>query len=199
MREFLRSWWIFALRGILASVLAILLFFGQTFTRDDWTGAFSLPFIILALGLYGIGDSLLVLAISTRLPRRHVLVKIALLQGICGLLVGTVLLTVLFTRATLGWFAVLAGFQATVTGTYELWMAVHIKRHTLDEYVTVGAGVSSLIAAACLLFVYDGSSYSITGWLVGYGLLIGAGFFWAAWRLRRALIAHGQKHHHLTA
>jgi hypothetical protein len=183
--KFFDTWRVVALRGLFAMALAVLIFLTQTFTRDWWMEPFVLPFVILVLGLYGLIDSALVFGIAARLPQRYALTRVALLQGISGFVVGIGLLTVLFAKADITWFAILAGTQALLTGLYELWIAVHIRRHRTQEKAVLAAAWSSIAAAALLYVVYKESTYEVSRWLIGYGLVMGMNFLWAASRLRR--------------
>ena len=169
MKEILRLWWAFAVRATLALLLAVGMFFAQGFLRDQFIELIALPFIVTALILYGIFDSLILLVMGSSMRHLQTLRKLFLLQGGTGIVASSILAFFVFEQATVFWFVAIAFCQLAFIGALELLAAAHLRRHLRLEIFLGGAGFASLFAAFALPLLVEETSFYLAYWLIAYG------------------------------
>lgn len=186
MKEVLTIWWGFAVRALLALVMVALLYFAQGFLRETLTELIALPFVITLLILYGIFDSLIILVMSASLRTAGKLRRLLLLQGGCGIFISTLLAFFFFEKADLFWFVAIALLQLAAMGVLELFAMLHLHRHVGEALMLSVSGVSSILIAMALPWLYSENSYLLASWLQGYGLVLFVSLSVTAFSLRRA-------------
>lgn len=196
MKQILRLWWAFAVRAALALGLAVLMFFGQGFLRDEFIEMIAVPFVVTGLILYGIFDSLILLVMSGSISHLQTLRKLILFQGGSGIAASMLLAFLLFEKATLFWFVAIAFCQLGLLGALELLAATHLRRHLGLEVFLGGAGFASILSALALPLLVQQSSFQLAYWLIAYALAMGICFSITAISLRRLdshvwRVAHG--------
>jgi hypothetical protein len=202
MREFMHHWWVLALRSGLALALAATIFFLQAWTKYSFFDAVTVPFLIVALSLYGIIDSSLLLYMSLQLPQHSPVRRVSLAQGICGIALGALLLTVFFRRVEIVWFVYIITAQAAITGVFELLSGFRFRAHVEDEWACFAAGIASIGFAVLLRTYYDPTARHALDWFLAYALLLAASLGWFGHRLfsLHRLIRREQDHHaHLVS
>ncbi|HUR37432.1 MAG TPA: hypothetical protein VM009_06425 [Terriglobales bacterium] len=202
MREFMRHWWVLALRSGLALALAVTIFLLQAWTKFSLFDAVTIPFLIMALSVYGIIDSSLLLYMSLQLPQHSPVRTVSLAQGVCGIAVGGLLLTVFFRQVEIVWFVYIITAQAAITGVFELLSGFRFRAHVEDEWACFAAGAASIAFAVLLRIYYDPAARHALDWFLAYALLLGVSLGWFAHRLftLHRLIRRQQDHHpHLVS
>ena len=178
MRRQIRFWYVTLARGFLA-----LLFGSAIWVVPDMAGSLLLlplavALTVLALAAYGVLDRLLVFLSSSMTRSRRAAAALGI-QGVVGIIVGSVLFAAVYESVRLEWFFLLTASQALCVGATEIVVAHHTRnRHkTLWSYgaaaVAFGFGCSYL-----LLWFSFGEDLAPTMicWFI-YGYLLAMGFF----------------------
>ncbi|HUS18468.1 MAG TPA: hypothetical protein VMZ25_02360 [Terriglobales bacterium] len=184
MREVIHHWWIFGLRSLLAIALAAAIFLLQAWAKFSLLDAVTIPFMIIALSLYGILDSFLLIYQGMQFPSHSPARPISITQGICGGAIGAILLTVLFRAAELRWFLYLITAQAAITGFFEVLSGLRFTGHLRDEWACFAAGAASMGFAVLLQATTVSNTEHALSWFLGYALLLAASMGWFSLRLR---------------
>jgi hypothetical protein len=190
MREIIQHWWVLALRSGLALALAVTIFLLQAWAKFVFLDGITVPFLIVALAVYGVTDSFLVFYMGMQFPERTPARTISLTQGVCGAGIGVMLLTTYFRTAELSWFIYIITAQAIITGIFEVLTGLRFTTHVADEWACFAAGAASLGFAVWLNTGFDGSTLHALDWFLGYALLLSASMAWFTvilWRMRREL------------
>jgi uncharacterized membrane protein HdeD (DUF308 family) len=164
-----RTWWAFALRGIVAIALGILAFVvpGPTLVA-----------LIAVFAAYAIVDGVLALVAgvgSSGGPRWWIVVG-----GIAGIAIGV--LTIMSPGTTAVALVLLIGVWAIVTGVGEVAAAYTMRRVIDREWLLALSGVISVIFGAFLI-VAPGSGVLAVLWVIGYYAIF-AGVMYLAMALR---------------
>jgi hypothetical protein len=196
MRNALRLWPMLAVRSTLALLLAIVMFFAQGFLREEFIEAVAIPFVVTALILYGIFDSLILLVMGSSVTDVPMLNILFLTQGGAGIFAASILSLFLFQHATVAWFAGIAVCQLAAMGILELIAARHLHRHRRVELFLVVSGVVCILGAFVPVFLRP-TSYVLAYWLQAYGIVLCASQAASAASLHReqgriSQLAHGQ-------
>ena len=183
MRVVIQHWWVLALRAGLAMGLAIFVFLMSAWAKYSLLDAVTVPFMVAGLSAYGILDSLLLLYLGFQLPHRTGARALGIMQGIGGMILGGLLLSILFAEAQLDWFIYLITAQAGFAGAFELTSGRHFQHHHREEWACYAAGIVSIIFALLLQIVYTGNTRQALDWFIAYALLLGISMAWFGFRL----------------
>lgn len=183
MKEVIHHWWILALRAGLAFLLAAGVFLLQAFAKFQFLDAVTVPFLLVALSAYGILDSFLLIFMGLQFAPHAPARTISFTQGLCGIAIGLVLLTVLFRSAEIEWFLYIVTAQAAVTGVFELLSGLRFTSHVRDEWACFAAGIASLGFAILLQMRDTASTRHALDWFLGYAMLLGVSMAWFGHRL----------------
>jgi hypothetical protein len=200
MKEVIHHWWIPALRAALALALAAGIFLLQAWAKFQFLDAVTIPFLLIALSIYGILDSFLLIFLGMQFAPHapHAPARtISVTQGFCGVAIGLLLLTILFRAAEIEWFVYLVTAQAAVTGIFELLAGLRFTSHVRDEWACFAAGAVSLGFSVLLQMNFDGSTRHALDWFLAYALMLGASMGWFSYRLHS--LDRKPKVHHATA
>lgn len=166
-------WWVVALRGVVAVGFGLLALI--------WPDITLLTMLIL-FGAFSLVDGIsnLIYAFDARSEGRSPWYFV--LQGLLGIAAGFVIvawpgisaLTLLYLIAA--W--------AIVTGFFELFAAIQLRRVIDNEWMLAIAGAGS-IAFGVLTMIFPGSGAVSLAWLIGiYAIAFGAAMIVLGWRLR---------------
>jgi uncharacterized membrane protein HdeD (DUF308 family) len=190
MRQLLaNSWWVLALRGMVALIFGILAL--------AWPGV-TLLFLVALFAAYALlsGGVALVGAIGNRRERGWWLV---LLLGLVSLAAGV--LAIIYPDITALALVLLMGANAVVSGVLEISMAVRLRREIegRGEWLLGLAGFVSVLFGAFVL-LFPGAGALALVWLIAvYAMTIGILFLIAAFKLRasaRAAAPHSPRGAH---
>lgn len=197
MREVIHHWWILAVRALLALGLAGAVLLLQAWAKYPLLDAVTVPFLVTALATYGLLDSAVVFYLGWQFPPHAPARVISLTQGMCGMVLGGLLLTVLFRDAQLEWFLYLVTAQAAATGLFEVLVGLRFTSHVGEEWSCFAAGAASLGFAVLVQTAFDGTVQMALDVFFGYALLLAASMAWFSWRLRA--LDRGLRHAHPAA
>lgn len=169
----LGSWWLLALRGVLAIVFGVL--------AAMWPG--STLFVLVAIfAAYALASGAVWIfgAVKNRAADDHW--WLLLLAGLAGLAAGAI--TMLQPGTTLLVLVLLMGANALVAGVLEIAMAIRLRRQIRGEFLlALGGAVSIVFGVIVFMFPFLGAVAVV--WLVGaYAIASGLLFLLAAWRVR---------------
>ena len=149
MRENRRRFWMVTLvRGGLAILAGCFVMVTADLDRTILLVSVGVAVAVATLAVYGMVDSVLLLASSAVYPHRWPR-TVMQLQGIAGLSVGVLLLTLLFDHAGVEWFLPLAVVQAFSTAGGEFLLLKHNRARRWAAWDFAGAFV-----ATCFGFAY---------------------------------------------
>lgn len=167
------NWWLVALRGLFALVLAIAAFL----VPQPTVAALGLVF-----GFYALFDGGAAIVAALRRPSSRTSRLPLLLEGLAGLIVG-VLILVLPGAGTIAVVALVAVWSI-LTGVFELLVAARLRLELPGEILTLLGGLASL-ALGVLLLVFPRAGVTAVAWLIGaYALVYGVLMLLLALRLR---------------
>lgn len=172
------NWWLVALRGLSAIIVALLLLI--------WPSRILLALLLL-FGVYTLIDGLLTLIAAFRTKnearRRWWLV----FEGLMGIIAG--ILTVVVPDVSAQFVLILLAIWAITTGVAEIRSAIQLRREIVGEWLLGLGGIISVIFGL-LLLVVQGSPVLVIVLLSGYALIFGllllalaARLKWAAWSI----------------
>lgn len=194
MREVIHHWWILAVRALLALGLAGAVLLLQAWAKYSLLDAVTVPFLVTALSTYGLLDSAVVFYLGWQFPPHTPARMINLTQGVCGMLFGALLLTVLFRDARLEWFLYLVSAQAAATGLFEILTGLRFTSHVGEEWSCFGVGAASLGFAVLVQTAFGGTVQVALEVFFGYAVLLALSMAWFSWRLHR--LHRGMMHAH---
>ena len=144
------SWWIFAVRGGLAAIFAVVLFLASSFLGIFFFDPITLVYMSLLLGSFVLGNGLL-LGVAGAFALEHHLHFWWLTFCECGfaVLLGVYIgVSLVLTPQS---FALLAGIQALGLGLFQLALAVKLSDDRPSLFLMAFAGVVSLLVAILFL------------------------------------------------
>ncbi len=168
-----RSWWVLALRGVIAVVFGLLALMLPGITL------FTLIALFAAYALLGGAASVFGAIRSRRADEDWWL---PMLLGIIGIGVGIV--AFLHPGLTALILVLLIGANALVTGVLDVVAAIRLRKTIKDEWLLALSGVLSIVFGA-LVFLFPGAGALALIWLISlYALLTGVLQLGLAFRLR---------------
>lgn len=168
------NWWLIALRGLAALVLAVLILV--------WTSRTVLALIFL-FGVYTLIDGLLTLVSAFRREKQARRRWSVLAEGLMGIFAGIV--TLLAPGVSAQFILVVLAIWAITTGVSEIRSAVQLRREIAGEWLLGLGGVTSVLFGL-LLLVSGGSPLIVVVLLSGYAFVFGVLLLALAVRLRWA-------------
>jgi uncharacterized membrane protein HdeD (DUF308 family) len=165
-----RYWWVLALRGVLAVLLALFAFFIPGIT---------LLSLVLLFGAYVLLDGIFDLVAATRSPSHH---WALVLEGIVGIIAG--ILTFLWPGITAMVLLYLIAFWAIFTGVLEIIAGIRLRQVLSDEIWLILMGVLSLLFGLFILIFPSAGALAVVYWIGAYALLFGIMLLALAFRLR---------------
>ncbi len=169
---FVRSWWVLALRGILAIVFGIAALF--------WPGL-TLVVLVTLFGLYAIVDGVAAIAsVATHRERGRWWVVLA--EGILGIGAGVVALLVPGITAVA--LVLLIGAWAILTGVMEVAAAFRLRLEMEDEWLLGLAGILSVVFGAGLVIFPGAGALALVVVIGAYSILFGIAMLLLGLRMR---------------
>ncbi|HEY1326102.1 MAG TPA: HdeD family acid-resistance protein [Casimicrobiaceae bacterium] len=168
-----RSWWLLALRGVVAILFGVLALIMPGLTLL-WLVALFAAFAIIA----GISS-----AIGASRARGREGWGVMLLVGIVFVIAGV--LAIIYPGLTALTLILLIGANALVTGVLDIVAAIRLRRQIEHEWLLVAEGVVSIVFGAVVL-IFPGAGALALVWFVSlYALLSGILLLMVAMRARR--------------
>jgi uncharacterized membrane protein HdeD (DUF308 family) len=177
-------WWIFAVRGGLAIVFAVILFLTSIFLGIFFFDPVTLVYLSLLLGSFVLSNGLL-LAVAAGFAYEHRLHLwwLALGEGCFALLLGVYIgISLMLTSQSL---ALLAGIHALGTGCFQTALAIKLREDRPNLVMLIVGGVFSLCVGVVFLEHFHQAARPTTQALAGYELVNGIIWSVLAFRLRR--------------
>ena len=166
------NWWLVALRGVSALVLAVLLLL--------WTSR-TLLALILVFGAYTLIDGLLTVVSAVRRGSQARRQLSLLVEGLLGIIAG--MLTFVVPRFSAQFILVLLAVWAITTGVSAIRSAVHLRHEITGEWLLALGGITSVVFGL-LLLVSGGSPVLVVVLLSGYATVFGVVLLALAVRLK---------------
>lgn len=170
---FIRSWWVPALRGIVAILFGVLALAWPALTLLSLVGLFA-AFALLA----GIAS------VAGAIRHRHTEDDwwVALLLGLVSIGAGAIaLFTPVLTALVL---VLLIGANALVTGVLDILAAVRLRKTIQGEWMLALSGLASIVFGA-IVFFFPGAGALALVWMVSvYAIVTGALLLGLAVRMR---------------
>jgi uncharacterized membrane protein HdeD (DUF308 family) len=176
-------WWVFAVRGGLAVVFAIVLFLASSFLGIFFFDPVTLVYMSLLLGFYVLGNGLL-LGVAAGFGFEHHLHLwwLALGESCFELLLGVYIgISLMMTPESL---AFLAGIHALGTGFFQAALAMKMREDRPILFLLGLAGVLSVVLGIAFLQHFHQAPRVTTQVLSGYELFCGIASIAFAVRLR---------------
>lgn len=160
----LRSWWLLALRGVIAVAFGTAAILMPAITLATLAALFA-AFALLAGAVWIFG------AIRNRARDDHWWVH--LLLGVFS--VGAGMIAALYPGVTIVALILLVGANALVTGAFDIVIALRVRKHIKGEWMLVLNGIVSIAFGALVLLFPLGAGALALAWLVGlYAIITGA-------------------------
>jgi uncharacterized membrane protein HdeD (DUF308 family) len=183
VRDLRLFWWMFAVRGGLAIIFAVVLFFASTFLGIFFFDPVTLVYLSLLLGSFVLGNALL-LGVGTGFAFEHRLhIWRLLLCECCAavLLGGFIGFSLTMTSRSL---AFLAGLHATGNGCFQTALAVKLRAERSNMLLLSFAALVSLCIGAVFLLHFHQAARTTTQALSGFELFCGIIWIALSFKLR---------------
>jgi uncharacterized membrane protein HdeD (DUF308 family) len=170
-----QKWWAVALRGLLALVFGVLVFF--------WPGI-SLMALVILFGAYVLTDGIftIVTAIGKAAERQKPWWPM-LLEGIVGIVGGV--LTFYWPGITALVLLWLIGAWAIITDAFEIFQAIQLRKEIEGEWLLLLGGIAPVVFGV-LVGIFPGAGALAIVWLIGsYSMAFGILLLVLAFRLQR--------------
>jgi uncharacterized membrane protein HdeD (DUF308 family) len=168
-----RWWWTFIVRGVLAVAFGVLAFLAPALGIGVLVGLFAAWALID--GVAG-----LMAGIRTRGIDRSWWLEVA--EGLVSIAAGVIAL--IFPEYAATALVLIIAAWAIVTGVFEIWIAIRMRRVIEGEVWLALAGVASVLFGVILLAFPRAGALSLV-WLIGSGAIaFGAFLILLGWRLR---------------
>ena len=169
-----QKWWAVALRGLFALVFGVLVFF--------WPGI-TLVILVLLFGAYAMADGILAIATAIWKAERQKPWWPMLLEGIVGIVGGV--LTLYWPGITALVLLWLIGAWAIITGAFEIFQAIQLRKEIEGEWLLLLGGIASVVFGV-LVGIFPGAGALAIVWLIGsYSIAFGILLLALAFRLQR--------------
>ena len=160
----LRSWWLLALRGMIAILFGAAAILWPAITLVTLAALFA-AFALLAGALWMFG--------AVRNRGRDQRWWVLLLLGAFS--VGTGIVASLYPGLTAVALILLVGANALVTGVLDIVVALRVRRHIEGEWLLVLSGAASIVFGAIVLLFPLGAGALALAWMIGlYAIVTGA-------------------------
>jgi uncharacterized membrane protein HdeD (DUF308 family) len=170
-----RNWWVLALRGLAAVIFGILVFVLPP--------PITLSALILVLGVYLLVDGIaaVISAFNHRTADRNWWVT--LLEGIVSIIAGLIAAFGSPTITALAILWVLAAW-AIITGVFEIWAAISLRKEIEGELLLGLTGILSIIFGVLLILFPGAGILTVLALIGGYSIVFGILMIILAFRLR---------------
>jgi uncharacterized membrane protein HdeD (DUF308 family) len=170
----LRSWWVLALRGVIAVAFGVLALMLPGITLLSFVALFA-AFAIIGGAVWAIG------AVQNRKSDEHWWVM--LLAGLLS--IGAGIIALIHPTLTALVLVLLIGANALVTGVLDLVVAVRLRKIIRGEVLLVLSGIASIVFGA-IVFMYPlGAGALALVWIIAiYAIFTGAMMLGLAVRVR---------------
>lgn len=159
----LRSWWLLALRGIIAILFGAAAILWPAITLITLAALFS-AFALLAGAVWMFGA----------IRNRHGDQRWWLLLLLGAFSVGAGIIAALYPGLTTIALIVLVGANALVTGVLDIVVALRVRKHIKGELLLVLSGIASVVFGAIVLLFPMGAGALALAWLIGlYAVVTG--------------------------
>jgi uncharacterized membrane protein HdeD (DUF308 family) len=177
-------WWIFAVRGGLAVVFAVVLFLASSFLGIFFFDPVTLVYLSLLLGSFVLSNGLLLgVAAGFAYEHRLHLWWLTLGEGCFALLLGIYIgISLMLTSQSL---ALLAGISALGGGCFQIALAVKLREDRPNLVLLTVGGLVSLCVGMVFLEHFHQAARPTTLALSGFELFRGITWSVLAFRLRR--------------
>jgi uncharacterized membrane protein HdeD (DUF308 family) len=168
-----KYWWAFIIRGVVAILFGLAAWF--------WPGL-TLTALIIVFGAYALVDGIfaVVAGIASYGEKRRWWAEV--LVGIVSIVAGIV--TWVWPGLTALVLLYFIASWAIITGVFEIWAAVELRRSIENEWLLGLGGLASLIFGI-LLIIFPGAGALGILWLIGlYAILFGILLIGLGWRMR---------------
>jgi hypothetical protein len=182
------------LRGFLAVLAGTAILFLTGIAATILLLPLAIVSTILCLAAYGILDSALVIASSFMIPRNRPGRVMLRLQGLCGLVIGALLFSVIYDRVTIMWFLYLAAAQAAAVAVAEFTVARGTSDHHRSKWCYVSAGIAAVSAVVLVSLGGLGNKdvvWAIYSYLGLFGFNLIALSAWMLFEQRHRIAAAG--------
>lgn len=177
-----RNWWLFALRGALALIFAVL---------AALVPASALLALTIIFGAFVLVDGIFGLFAAWRRIRKGERWGWLAFSGITGILAGAVVIVwpmiATIALSLLLWWSII--LWALMSGTFEVVAAIRLRREIRGEIWLALSGVLSILLGALaiwFLFALPIATLLAMGWVISlYAAIFGVTMLLLAWRLRR--------------
>jgi uncharacterized membrane protein HdeD (DUF308 family) len=169
-----RYWWVPVLRGVFAVLFGLAAFF--------WPGLTAVVLVSL-FGAYALIDGIFAVIAGIRSYGDRERWWATLLEGLAGIVIGV--LTFLSPGTTALALLYFIAAWAILTGVFEIFAAIRLRKEIEGEWMLLLAGVASVLFGI-LLIVQPGSGALAVIWLIGsYALVFGVLLIILGFRMRR--------------
>lgn len=168
-----RNWWILLLNGICAILFGVLAF--------AWPGLV-LDTLIILFGVYCIADGATSAMASFTKDDRGQNWTLMLLGGIVSILSG--LLAILYPNVTAFILLIMIGAWAILRGIFEIFAAIHLRKHLKNEWLLVIAGALSILFGLAIVARPHLGAMAILWLIASMAIAKGALLVILAFRLR---------------
>jgi uncharacterized membrane protein HdeD (DUF308 family) len=172
-RDHTPSWWVLALRGLVAILFGLAALF--------WPGLI-LTVLIVFFGAYALVDGVLALIAAFRSSGHGMRRPLLLIEGLIGILFG--ILALFWPGLTALALLYIVAFWVILSGIARIAMAIMLRREIENEWSIALSGVLSVILGIVLLLLPGAGLLAYT-WLIGIlALAVGAALIYYAFRVR---------------
>ncbi|MBZ2209471.1 HdeD family acid-resistance protein [Massilia soli] len=170
----MRSWWMLALRGLVAIAFGVLAILFPAMTLGSLVALFA-AFALLSGAIWVFG--------AARHRKSDEQWWVLLLLGLASIGAGSV--AALHPALTLLVLVLLIGANALVTGVLDIVVAVRMRKKMQGESLLIASGIAS-IAFGVIVFLFPvGIGGLAIAWMIGlYALVTGMLMLALAWRVR---------------
>lgn len=192
MRAYTEYWVAMLLRGFLAVAVGTAILFLTGIAATILLLPLAIVSTILCLAAYGVMDSAIVIASSFMIPRNRPGRVVLRLQGLCGLVIGALLFSVIYGHVTIVWFLYLAAAQASTVAITEFIVARGTSDHHRSMWCYVSAGIAAVSAIVLVSLGALGHKdvvWAIYSYLGLFGMNLIALSAWMLFEQRRQITA----------
>lgn len=170
----MRSWWMLALRGVIAIAFGVLAILFPVLTLG-WLVALFTAFALLSGAVWIFG--------AARNRKTDEQWWVLLLLGLASVGAGTV--AALHPALTLLVLILLIGANALVTGVLDIVVAVRMRKQIEGEWLLIASGVASMVFGVVVFLFPVGIGGLAIVWMISlYAIVTGTLMLALAWRVR---------------
>jgi len=171
--ELARYWWVVALRGVLAILFGVLIFFAP---------GLGVLFMVASFAAYALVDGVLAITAAVRGRGRDAPWWALLLEGIAG--IGAAVVAIAWPGITaLALLYVVAGWSIA-TGILEIAAAIRLRKYIEGEWLLALSGVLSILLGLVLGLMPVPGLLALALWIGAYAVVSGVLLLVLAFRLR---------------